>query len=658
MCKNCKTDCGGCDTSTSTCYNPCAPKCDPCKKQIKLYYCGEDVECLDISRGDDLQKVLEVYGETICQIREDASTGTHVEVIEVEEGELCENGGVSINVVEDVTGIIVSSNTLCNTLGNFVESVTGNIVDNSDPQNPVINLDFDTCCFEEVTILEANTLINNSELIEGTTYKITGVDPTLYDDGTTAGTTIFLKALTKNKLSTNGHGIFYNPLYNQAVSGFGIYSNYMRGTLSNKVGDFNIWGEDVVADNGATGKLYGGWLIKYTSGDWSSATSITGMINASTADISGFQNISYAVGENVIWGGYVWENKNGLVGAESNLYNLNSEWEKIPYAGNYEGAGKKYNRVLDIIEYDIENDIITRRYDSKNSIDVVFDITARKYFMFLNGISSTQWGNNGSYPKDVLGVRRIFITNSYVETVNFRGRSLYNLTFKNNSSQREVLFLGDSRQQDLNFDNSSYQRHLIFDNYSFQVDVSFDKDSYQQYLVFNKSSQSMLMFDNRSFQQHLILIDGCMQESLTFSNASYQSNVDMNGRSWQTFLDFSNNSNQLNLTLEGGKQGHLILKNESSQIGLTLTNNSQQIGNELSFLNLDFQGIAYTAKNIRQLSGVGKGSTGVILVPDLTSATNIFDNTLVKSIVITPSVGARIKFLDDTLTYQFVNLDS
>jgi hypothetical protein len=51
-------------------------------------------------------------------------------------------------------------------------------------------------------------LISSNGLEAGTLYKISGVHPTLYDDGTTSGTTIYLNALTTNKLSKEGHGEF------------------------------------------------------------------------------------------------------------------------------------------------------------------------------------------------------------------------------------------------------------------------------------------------------------------------------------------------------------------------------------------------------------------------------------------------------------------
>ena len=95
-------------------------------------------------------------------------------------------------------------------------------------------------------------LISTNSLVAGVTYKIDGVDAELYGQGNGGkGTTIFLIALEKNKLDTDGVGIFYNPVYNQSTPGFGIWDLYS----------------------------------------------------------------SYNPDDTVIWGGYVWQNNNGNVGS-------------------------------------------------------------------------------------------------------------------------------------------------------------------------------------------------------------------------------------------------------------------------------------------------------------------------------------------------------
>ena len=73
------------------------------------------------------------------------------------------------------------------------------------------------------TKAEIDALIAGDDLMAGALYEITGVHPTLYDDGTTSGTTVYLRAISDSKLEVQGMGKFYNPKYNQSVNGFGIW---------------------------------------------------------------------------------------------------------------------------------------------------------------------------------------------------------------------------------------------------------------------------------------------------------------------------------------------------------------------------------------------------------------------------------------------------
>ena len=47
------------------------------------------------------------------------------------------------------------------------------------------------------TKAEIDTLIAGKDLVAGALYEITGVHPMLYDDGTTSGTTVYLRAISK-----------------------------------------------------------------------------------------------------------------------------------------------------------------------------------------------------------------------------------------------------------------------------------------------------------------------------------------------------------------------------------------------------------------------------------------------------------------------------
>lgn len=289
--------------------------------------------------------------------------------------------------------------------------------------------------FIERSLPDLHTDISNADLIPGTIYKITGVHrehtvngiqvKALYDDGLDLGTTIFLKAVSENKLESFGSGIFHNPKYNKQVQGFGIWSS----------------------------------------------------------------DKTYNVDDVVFWGGYAWKNLNGNVGADTDILNLNGEWEKL----NYDDVN--YNRVIDYIEYDIENDIITRRYDTVNKIDVSSSFYDVSFYMLwwvdLSAISLMQWGNdlyldNVSY--DSVGVGNISVKHTSIfELINFKGEFIKNVTLDNGS----ILTF-------LNFNNGTFLDNVTFDNESDLTNVTFDNGSGFRNVTFNGSNIRNVTFDNSS----------------------------------------------------------------------------------------------------------------------------------------------------------------
>ena len=113
------------------------------------------------------------------------------------------------------------------------------------------------------TKAEIDALIAGNDLVKNALYEITGVHPTLYDDGTTSGTTVYLRAISESKLEVQGMGKFYNPKYNQSVGGFGIWDNKMYGTFSNIVGVFDYQNKEAItANNGATGLMLADGMIR------------------------------------------------------------------------------------------------------------------------------------------------------------------------------------------------------------------------------------------------------------------------------------------------------------------------------------------------------------------------------------------------------------
>lgn len=280
----------------------------------------------------------------------------------------------------------------------------------------------------EVTRTQADTLITSSTLVKGATYKITGVHPSLYNDGTNSGTTIYLRAIENNTFSVDGTGEFYNPKYNAASQDYDVWNAYSTAVAlnTNFTGTLNA-GETITANNGATAYLYGfGYNIIYfkvLTGDWTTATSITGNTSGATAPISSPNIKAYAAAAKVAYGGYMWSNNLGVIGTSLNVLQLSSDWSKIPF------DTINYNRVYDAISYDYANDKIFARKDNQGNTvssgiaDIVYFNTTKS--LLGTPISVFGWGN----PM----VLRNIVSNSYLETVNatkilYTGNDLKNLS--------------------------------------------------------------------------------------------------------------------------------------------------------------------------------------------------------------------------------------
>lgn len=289
-----------------------------------------------------------------------------------------------------------------------------------------LNESSEGCCFIEVTVPELQTLISNEGLISGATYKINGVHKehtlsddflvkALYNDGTNSGITIFLKAVSTNKLENFGSGVFYNPKYDFDVNGFGKWTDLMEVSLGSIVGDFQL-NETVQSNNGAIGVFITKTLIKYVSGNWATSTSISGSSSLATANISSISIPIYNINDVVFYGGYAWRSINGNISNSTSTLALNSsDWLKLPYSNT-----SYYNEVIDYVEYDINNDLITRRKEEEYNIDCTFDLSIMRLYSGQSHISYMHYGGGENL---LVGYTfsNIICRNSVIINVNVRG---------------------------------------------------------------------------------------------------------------------------------------------------------------------------------------------------------------------------------------------
>lgn len=122
--------------------------------------------------------------------------------------------------------------------GGGVQSVTGTAVDNTDPENPVIN---STEIFEEINYSDLSILKAAESLIPGLFYKITDRG----DQG------IILQALSNSALSTKGVRFMNCPITYQTT---GLFLGVWHSGLTPEAGEKVIWGGKVWTNtSGAVG---------------------------------------------------------------------------------------------------------------------------------------------------------------------------------------------------------------------------------------------------------------------------------------------------------------------------------------------------------------------------------------------------------------------
>ena len=271
-----------------------------------------------------------------------------------------------------------------------------------------------------VTLTEANTLINDDSLISGRFYQITGTDVNLFDDGTSSGTTLILQAMSTNLFAESGNGFFWVPKYPIFADSISIPDN-------------NIW-------------------------------------NALNV---------YVIGDRVIWGGYSWVNLTGNSGSSSDRYNLDGvNWTKDVYGPLY------YKLVVNEISYNFQYDIIHRRVDRLNNVNIVASVNDI-YTGNLSGnpIKDFQWGNDLDVD-NFYGTGNITAIGSYCGSVNsramyiaqmelydnsklayslcnkFQGMIMYLVTMTNESTIESLLSCQNAQFTRINLQNNS---GLIFD---------------------------------------------------------------------------------------------------------------------------------------------------------------------------------------------------
>ena len=368
----------------------------------------------------------------------------------------------------------------------------------------------------ELTFSELQDKISNSMLIVGSLYKIMDADNTLY-----GGTEIILQAVSTTGLNTRGVGKFYNPKYDLNVDGYGIWTNKGTFSATNLSGDFEFR-EEIIGDDGQTGYLSGtawdGDMIYFTpeSGNWSvSGITITGVNSTNTAQIYNISLPSYITGSTTIYGGKVWANLTGEVGDTlyagccpgPSAFELDStNWEVVNYNET------DYNVSWDEIEFDLTNNFIVSRKETigNNFVEQSFQNyldwgTFGSFGYYWRSIKAFQWGN--PFKDDYnLGIGENTVSNSFVETVNFRGA-----TFLKNIINTDCMFGEGSYESNTYIEQNTLNNVYFWDNYfGGGEDKSFSYNKFQNVSFYSSDISKQGRIENNiwtntnSYGNHLL----------------------------------------------------------------------------------------------------------------------------------------------------------
>jgi hypothetical protein len=459
---------------------------------------------------------------------------------------LADNQKISIEqrLGQKVTSIGVKDPTNNTTINFPAKSINGNYT--------VATLDDIDVGYLEKTKEEIDILITNNQLIAGALYKITGVHPTLYNDGTNSGTTIYLQALTTNMLAKEGYGEFWNPKYDQSIEGFGVYQYYSTYdfNIATLVGVFED-GDTITANNGATGTTIGvgtSGVFLPISGNWESASSMSNEDGASV-DIYNIEVPIYNLGTKTIWGGYSWTNLNGNAGSKTDILNLNYDWVKNEYSED------NYNKVIDIIEYDYTNDWISRRYEVEGNNNIIYTFADKDYIgERYSAISVFMFGNKFD-ANEFVGIGNNQVLNSYFESVDFRGSVLYDNELDRSKVSSNVLIRGSITATVLmdseiitNIIKDSFINTCIIQQYSsiegviFTEGTSFGSGSLRTSIIRDT------LFINCPISS--LLLDGSIIITSSFLNTGIGANYLYNSRIGLGFSNMVSNKNIREVTFD------------------------------------------------------------------------------------------------------------
>ncbi len=421
------------------------------------------------------------------------------------------NGQILTADSDEVTGLkwVSASNTIVS--GYFSPDTNTLTLVDSDGGTVVINNEINII---QKTFLDITMLMYYNELIPGVVYNITDADDLLYNQG---GTSLFLLALTPNTLDTTGTGKFYNPKYNNALIGYGIW------------------------------------------------------------DITN----SYAPGDTAIWGGYVWTNQDGTPGDSIDSYNLESaSWKLENYNDtlyNVVYDKIKYDIKKNRIVYRNEENVneVSYNFSDLDKFNTeVSDYSPIKAFQWGNVF---YWD---TVTGDYMGIGNQKITNSYNQNINFRGQAQYDITLSNYSYMYDLyaqpnvlgdlsLRLAKITLESSYFITSDFQKNVKLENI-----VLINNSSLSNLYISDGSLLTNLNISNQSYITGLNL-DNSLLSNFNISNYSFIQTTALTDASLNNY-SLNNGSFIRTCTFINVVNGNVTYDNVGSQVGVTVNSFHQK----------------------------------------------------------------------------------
>jgi hypothetical protein len=305
-------------------------------------------------------------------------------------------------------------------------------------------------------------------------------------------------------------------------------------------------------------------------------------------------SISYNLNDTVIWGGKHWVCNSTGAADGIDILTLSNNFTSIPYDSIV------YKLVYDEIDYDYENDLITKRYDAiadilvintKSDIDLLID-----YGFLYRSIAVMQWGNEYDYFSQK-GIGIIKNYNSYFENCNVTGGSINTITLTGSSMYNITLTGG-------------YMNNIKLTGGSSMNNIKLTGGSSMNNITLTGGSINTITLTGSSMY-YIALTGGSSMNAITLTGGSTMNTITLTGGSYMYNITLTSGSSMNSITLTSGSMNNITLTSGSYMNNITLTS-----GN----LNLNSTGIINN-KTIQKI--IIENAT---VTQDLSAATTIYSS--------------------------------